>query len=889
MANRIKIASWNCNGLMQHILELQTFLKSHNIDVMLLSETHLTERSFVKIPQYHTYNTNHPSGSARGGTAIMVRQSIVHQVQEEFKEDYLQASVVTVHDRYEILTLASVYFPPKHTVKQHQFQNFFNRLGSKFIAGGDYNAKHVQWGSRLSTPKGRELFKTMQANNLSYLSTGEPTYWPSDRNKSPDLVDYFVLKGISSNYTTIKSSFELSSDHSPIIMELRSNINLKRKPASLHNHKTNWANFRNILDDTLNLNIPLKRNYDLDQAVEILNDTIQQAAWNSTPKIQLNARTPIISRQIQYQIATKRKLRKIWQVTRNPLDKKNLNKATKNLKQALKEEKNHDIQRQLSKLTGTKATNYSLYKTTAKLKQPQAHIPPIKMRNGEWAKTDKEKAQTFASHLCEVFTPYPASVQETEIYQFLEAPGQLEMPIKKFKIQDIKKMIDKINPRKSPGYDLITGKVLKELPTKALKFLLQIFNGVLRLGHFPIQWKVAQIIVLSKPGKPLNEVESYRPISLLPIISKIFEKLLLSRLSPILLKEKLIPDHQFGFRQQHATIEQVHRVYKVARNALENKMYATAVFLDISQAFDKVWHTGLLYKLKRSLPDTYYTLLKSYLESRHFMVKFNDEVSNLNIIKSGVPQGSVLGPVLYTLFTADLPISENTHVATFADDSVFIAVHQIPTVASKHLQNNLNQVQKWLQTWRIKANETKSAQITFTLRKDTCPAVSLYDQKIPQATEVKYLGVYLDRRLTWQKHIFTKRKQLGLQVRNMFWLLNGKSQLSLENKLLVYKVILMPVWTYSIQLWGTASKSNIDILQRFQSKMLRIIANAPRYVTNEAIHRDLNMPTVQQVIKKYSDSYLRRLYLHPNALATNLMSTAGDLRRLKRLQPADLL
>ena len=170
--------------------------------------------------------------------------------------------------------------------------------------------------------------------------------------------------------------------------------------------------------------------------------------------------------------------------------------------------------------------------------------------------------------------------------------------------------------------------------------------------------------------------------------------------------------------------------------------------------------------------------------------------------------------------------------ATYADDTAILASHQNPITASTSLQHHLNQLEKWLKRWHIKANENKSTHITFSLKCETCPAVTLNGQHIPQGETAKYLGIHLDRRLTWQKHIFTKRKQLGLQLHRTYWIIGRKSKLSLENKLLIHKTILKPIWTYGIPLWGTASNFNIEILQRFQNKVLRSIVNAPRYVPN---------------------------------------------------------
>jgi len=171
----------------------------------------------------------------------------------------------------------------------------------------------------------------------------------------------------------------------------------------------------------------------------------------------------------------------------------------------------------------------------------------------------------------------------------------------------------------------------------------------------------------------------------------------------------------------------------------------------------------------------------------------------------------------------------------------------------------------------------------------TCPPVKLNNEHLPQADEVKYLDINLDRRLTWRKLITTKRKQLDLKLRNLYWIISSKSQLSLENKLLVYKVIRKPVRTYGIQLWGTASNSNLEILERFQSKALRIITDAPWYVPNTIIKHDLRIPTVKQEARTPSANYQKRLDNHPNSLANTLLKEQLGTRRLKRLYPNNLV
>jgi hypothetical protein len=144
--------------------------------------------------------------------------------------------------------------------------------------------------------------------------------------------------------------------------------------------------------------------------------------------------------------------------------------------------------------------------------------------------------------------------------QFLETPYQLKPPINRLKSAEVQEIINSLNPTKLSGYDLITSKILKELPIIGIKCLAQLFNAVLIKGYFPLQWKVAQIILILKTGKPPNELTSYRPISLLPIVSQVFGKLLLKRLLPMVENNRLIPSHQFDFRQRHSTIEQTHQI-----------------------------------------------------------------------------------------------------------------------------------------------------------------------------------------------------------------------------------------------------------------------------------------------------------------------------------------
>lgn len=886
MTELLRIITWNANGLCQHAQELKSFLRIQNVDILLVSETHFTDKSFIKIPSYKIYHTKHPSGKGHGGSAIVIKDNIKHHELQPYVTDHIQATSVRVDDLVAPICITALYCPPRHSVTQGMFQHFFSSLGNRFIAGGDFNAKHTEWASRIITPKGRELLKAIENLGLKHMSSGEPTYWPSDPNKTPDLIDFFVFKGIDKGRCKIESINDLSSDHSPVLLSMHSNLVKSVKPAVLCNGGTNWMYFREDLENSLSPEISLKSKLEIEEAVLNLTQKIQAAAWKATPVSEESSEiNEYVPKNVKLKILEKRRLRKRYQSTRSPEDKKALNKATKELKLLLKEVNNAIFEDYITQLSPNKASDYSLWKATKSIKRPTTQIPPLQRQNGSWGRSDEDKANIFAEHLVNTFQPWTTSDFVDELG---DAPAPYDMAfqekkILKFTANEIQDAILQMNPRKAPGFDLVTARILRELPSNVVKLIRNIFNAILRLEYFPLHFKVGKIIMFPKPGKKPEEVSSYRPICLLPFLARTLEKLLLNRVRPLVEEQHVIPDFQFGFRGGHSTIEQIHRVVGQISEAMESQKYCTSVFLDVRQAFDRVWHRGLIWKIRSIFPKQLANILESYLTNRTFYVSHREADTHLHPISAGVPQGSVLAPLLFAIFTADMPVTKGVSVATYADDTVVLASDTNPNNASVKLQNSLNSLEKWMKKWKIGVNESKSVQVTFTLKQEDCPPVKLNNQQIPVQNEVKYLGLHIDKRLTWRKHIWTKRCQLSLKLRKMYWLLGRRSKLSVENKILLYKCMLKPVWTYGIELWGTACKSNVNIIQRFENKVLRQIVSAPWYVPNEIIRNDLEIPSVEDVIRSRRRSYAVRLLNHPNPLARVLLNGLGSTR-LKRMR-----
>lgn len=887
LSQQLKIITWNANGLTAKIEELETVLLNEKIDICLISETHLKKDSNLSIKGYSAYHACHSSERARGGSSVFIRENINHSFEINIELDTMQVTSVSIKVRHVFFNIASIYCPPRSKIDKNDFKDLFNALGPKFIIGGDFNSKHSFWGSRCISTKGRQLYKAGIECNVEFFSSGKPTYWPTDTAKTPDLVDFFIARGMNRKYMTVDDNFDFSTDHSAVILTINSNVIEKEKPLILTNNNTNWDKFKEDCENRIILNVSLQTPFELEDETEKFINIVQEAAWNNTPICSKKSRQyeEKIPEDIKELIREKRKARKVWQQSRAPQHKSVVNFLSNKIKNLLRDFKNSENSAYLESLTADKKTNYSLWKTIKGIKKPQIMSAPIRKNNSEWAKTDKEKADLFAKHLEETFKPFDGQ-------EFLTNDGELQPAPENFSIRNITltELVQEIKRQKNnkaPGYDLINGRVLKELPKKAMVKLLQLTNAALRLAYVPTQWKVAEVIMIPKPGKPPNEKKSYRPISLLPIISKIFEKLLLKRMLPIIEEKRLIPDHQFGFRNNHSTIDQVYRITNEIEKAFEEKKICSTAFLDVSQAFDKVWHDGLKYKLK-VFPEQIYNILESYLENRFFRVKQGTEYSEFKEINAGVPQGSVLGPILFVLYTRDIPQTEGTTLGTFADDTAVLAISDSIETATSKLQKALNSISDWTKKWRIALNETKSTHTNFTYKKVYNLPIYINSVQIPYANEAKYLGMTLDAKLKWKVHVKKKRDELENKLRELTWLIGRYSNLSVYNKLLIYKQVLKPVWTYGIQLWGCTNERNIQILQTYQNKVLKIIVNAPWYVRNSDLHRDLNIKYVENEIKKFATELRSRLRNHSNNLIQQSVSEAFVFRRLHRTRPSDL-
>lgn len=864
---------------MQRWHELDQFLSEHSIDIALINETHLVSHNQLrKFYGYTAYCCCHPSGNPRGGVVVLIKNHFKQHDYGMYCTPNIQASMVTVEIRGTRINIGSVYCPPSITTKYDDFRALFTTLGDRWLLGGDYNAKHPEWGSRLTSPRGRELYKTIREFKCNTQAPDKPTYWPQDMNKRPDIIDFFIAHNFSRNYSQVTCVDDLSSDHTPIILAVQHTILKVKIQPKLSNRSTDWDKYRELIDKNIDLTKKIEFPCMLDDAVEEFINDASNAVANCTIYKEEIPVTRAYPEHIRLLVKERRHARRVWQRTRLPTDKTNFNRLAKKVKEVIKLHNDNSFQQYLGSLSPTEETNYSLWKAARRVRRPTAVNTPLILASGERVSDEQNKANLFAEFLQDIFKPNDIVSDVVPI----GAASDTINGIKHVSPREVAEQLDRLVPKKSPGPDKITPDMLRELPVRGIIYLTRLFNISLQLKYVPKPFKKADVIMIEKPGKNPEQIESYRPISLLSIIAKVYERIIHTRLNCCINFEQLIPDNQFGFREKHSTIQQVHRLSDQIRQALENREYCPATFLDVSRAFDRVWHAGLVHKLADMLPAALCKLLESYLDERFFRVRIGQTYSNYTPIMAGVPQGSVLGPTLYTLYIRDIPDDPRAPTLLFADDTVVFARHIRYKVAVRRMQKALNKITSWAKRWRIAFNKSKSIRVDYTLRSLSYIPSLLEGEPVPVADSARYLGLHLDSKLNWAEHVRQKRDYLNIQIRKYYWMIGKNSTLSLQSKRLLYKAVLKPIWMYGLQLWGSTASSNLLVIQRIQNKILRIITNAPWYVSNKQLHADLEIETVAEAYQRLAARYIDRLHSHPNVEAIMLLDTTNHVHRLAR-------
>ena len=354
-----------------------------------------------------------------------------------------------------------------------------------------------------------------------------------------------------------------------------------------------------------------------------------------------------------------------------------------------------------------------------------------------------------------------------------------------------------LDTKKANGCDNISAFMIKACGSSIVEPLCRIFEKCLETGIYPSTWKKANIVPIHKKGSRQCK-NNYRPISLLPILGKIFEKLLFDKIYSHLCENGLLTQNQSGFRPGDSTINQLLSITRKIYRAFEEipSKETRSVFLDLSKAFDRVWHEGLLYKLEcNGITGNLLTLIEDYLANRKQRVVLNGKSSPWATISAGVPQGSVLGPLFFLVYINDLVDNINCEIKMFADDTSLFSRVDDPIRSAFELNEDLETVKLWAWQWKMHFNADKTEEVIFSCKrsKPNHPPLLLGNDQVAQKMEHKHLGVILDSKLDFQSHI----RQAILKARRGIGMIRYLSKYISRNVLdQIYKLYVRPHLDY---------------------------------------------------------------------------------------------
>ena len=439
---------------------------------------------------------------------------------------------------------------------------------------------------------------------------------------------------------------------------------------------------------------------------------------------------------------------------------------------------------------------------------------------------------------------------------------------------------------KAPGPDYIYNEVLRLGTTTSLfHHLARLFTSFIQIGYIPTAWKLATLHMLLKPDKLPSLTTSYRPISLMSSIMKLFERVIEQRLRCYLEDIGFINKYQSGFRWAKSTDDHLFRLSQSVMESFNRREHMVAAFLDVKKAFDNVWHNGLRYKIfMLDLPTKMTHWLSDFLVGRVIQVNVSGFLSDRISPIAGVLQGSVLSPLLFLVCVSDLPNPHHRRdsKSQLAGCTALWAASKNVQFAAKHLRKDLRKLAKWCAKWRIKLNPEKTKVIIFSrspLTRKSEPILKLYGQRLKIYPQVKFLGITFDSKLTFQKHFEEVLGRCNTRCHRVRLIVNKKWGPGPSTILQVYKQCVWPVFEYGSLSTMTMSDMVISKIQQLQNEFIRLALRLPKYISVKLLHDSSGLPYIKDRLLSCATRTLERISKNPlveESITFNRISPAWD-------------
>ena len=888
----LNIISANVEGLKKKKTELKKLFHDRNIHIALLQETQ-HKSCDTTITGYTAYSCQ--CDSCRG-ILTYIRNDVQGDVTPCTADSPNDILLATVWFGERKLKVYNIYSPPKETFTFSSQEIIYKNT----VLAGDFNGHSPLWGYTDNNASGINIENLCLSTNLVCLQ---------DENSPPTLLhkvhgtqhrpDLTLVSADLQSLSSTEVLKDISSDHRPILLKLdiaKQKSERKRK-TRWNFRKADWNKFQREIDAALPPQEDL-HNMDTNQANESITAAILKAAQQSIPRGSIKNFKPFWNEKLDQAVQARQMARENYEKDNTPENRTLYHKAmaeAKLITKASKKEAWTEKCESLDLQSGGREAWQLLHNLSGVDKRVNAK--PFTDENSEVLTTDKKKAE----HLNKFFASVTKSSKKTDLDRNLKKNLRAEERANKehtpetfdkdITAGELEKALLLLKARKAPGPDKVHNEMLKKLSPKGKEALLLLINKTWSTGEIPKIWRIATITPILKKGKKAELPQSYRPISQTSCVGKVAERIINKRLYWWLETSGLISQNQAGFRAKCRTEDQLFRLTQKIYDGFQQEKHTSAVFVDLQQAYDKVWKSGLLQKMRSiGVKSKMYDWIKSFLTDRLIQTRYNTSLSSKATQEEGLPQGSSLSCTLFLIFLNDVSDVLKCEKALFADDLVIWHTSNSTIISRRRLQEDLTNLEAYCQFWKLKVNTSKTVYTVFTRSHKVAKAkmtLKINDIQLEKDENPTYLGVTLDRQLNLNKHVentrkkATKRLNLIKQLASTTW---GADKDTLRTLYLGYT---RSVIDYNIALQNVCSDSTKSSLDKVQNQALRLICGGMRSTPTAACEIASNIEPLEIRRKKAA----LQLYERAKRMETNhpCRTLVEDWKKLSRLKQKSVL